>query len=57
VIEKASLDTNAQKDRAKDFYKRRAPFLIDRGAVCQPRDKLARTWDYPSGHTTAVTWR
>jgi acid phosphatase (class A) len=57
VIEKASLDTNAQKDRAKDFYKRSRPFLIDRGAVCQPRDKLARTWDYPSGHTTGSwTW-
>jgi acid phosphatase (class A) len=57
VIEKASLDTNAQKDRAKDFYKRRRPLLIDGGAVCQPRDKLAKTWDYPSGHTTGGwTW-
>ena len=57
LIEKASIDTNAQKDRAKDFYKRSRPFLIDAGPVCQPRPKLATTWDYPSGQTTGGwTW-
>ena len=57
VILRASLDTNAQKDRAKDFYKRSRPFLIDAGPVCQPKPKLAQTFDYPSGHTTGGwTW-
>jgi acid phosphatase (class A) len=57
LIERASRDTNAQKDRAKDFYKRRRPFLIDSGPVCQPKPKLATTYDYPSGHTTGGwTW-
>jgi len=57
VILRASLDTNAQKDRAKDFYKRTRPLFIDTGPVCQPRAKLANTFDYPSGHTTGGwTW-
>lgn len=57
VIERASVDTNAQKDRAKDFYKRTRPLFIDRGPACQPRAKLAKTFDYPSGHTTGGwTW-
>jgi acid phosphatase (class A) len=57
VIERASVDTNTQKDRAKDFYKRTRPLFIDRGPACQPRAKLAKTFDYPSGHTTGGwTW-
>jgi acid phosphatase (class A) len=57
VIERASLDTNAQKERAKTFYHRLRPIRLDRGAVCQPRAKLERTYDYPSGHTTGGwTW-
>lgn len=57
VILRASVDTNAQKDRAKDFYKRTRPLFIDAGPACQPRAKLANTFDYPSGHTTGGwTW-
>jgi acid phosphatase (class A) len=40
---------------AKDFYKRPRPFVEKGGKVCiadQERDQLARTWSYPSGHST-----
>jgi acid phosphatase (class A) len=57
LIERASVDTNLQKDRAKDFYRRQRPLFVDRGPVCQPRAGLERTFDYPSGHATGGwTW-
>jgi acid phosphatase (class A) len=42
--------------RLKDFYKRKRPFLIDRGPICLPRtEELVKSFDYPSGHTT-MSW-
>lgn len=35
----------------KDHYRRQRPFLIDSGAICQPRAALETSFDYPSGHT------
>lgn len=38
---------------AKDFNKRKRPFLIDRGATCIPiTPDFAKSYDYPSGHAT-----
>jgi acid phosphatase (class A) len=38
---------------AKDFNKRKRPFLIDKGATCVPiTPDLAKSYDYPSGHST-----
>lgn len=39
---------------AKLFYRRRRPYLVDKGPICVPRsDTLDRDFDYPSGHATA----
>jgi acid phosphatase (class A) len=35
----------------KDVFKRRRPFLVDQGNICASRETLAKSWDYPSGHT------
>ena len=57
MIRRASFDTARNTGIAKDFYKRQRPFLIDKGAVCQPVEQLKGSYDYPSGHTTAGwTW-
>lgn len=63
VARRAAIDTSYQTRIAKEAYKRRRPYVIDRGAVCQPPselyDKKAQrmTYDYPSGHTTlGWTW-
>nr|QQZ51602.1 phosphatase PAP2 family protein [Phenylobacterium glaciei] len=37
----------------KLIHSRQRPFLIDAGEICVPKtDELARSPDYPSGHTT-----
>lgn len=57
LIQRASRDTASQSNRAKDIFKRQRPFLIDQGEVCEDKVSLARSYDYPSGHTTAGwTW-
>jgi acid phosphatase (class A) len=37
---------------AKQANQRQRPFLIDQGAVSQPTEQLAKSFDYPSGHAT-----
>lgn len=57
LIDKAGVDTSGAVGVAKDYFKRRRPFLIDHGEICQPEAELAGTFDYPSGHTTrGWTW-
>lgn len=57
LIQRAALDTAAQKNRAKDYYRRARPYKIDRGPICQPHQELDDSFDYPSGHTTSGwTW-
>jgi acid phosphatase (class A) len=57
LVQRASRDTGSQTNRAKDIFKRVRPFLIDPGEVCEDKVSLARSYDYPSGHTTAGwTW-
>jgi acid phosphatase (class A) len=48
----ASADTGRANNRAKDMWQRQRPFLIDRGPVCEDKAELAKSYDYPSGHTT-----
>ena len=56
-VTRAAFDTNRSSAIAKDFYKRRRPFLADPGPTCQPPEQLKGSFDYPSGHTTAGwTW-
>lgn len=45
-------DVAAAVNAVKPVYARRRPFLVDAGAVCQPRAKLENSFDYPSGHTS-----
>jgi len=63
VALRANVDTATRSAKAKEFYKRQRPFLIDKGAICQPKAELFDTkagrpsYDYPSGHTTrGWTW-
>lgn len=56
VITRAAVDTGTQTNRAKEFNRRKRPFLNDEGRICQPAEEL-RSFDYPSGHTSlAWTW-
>lgn len=45
-------DTARANEAAKQTWKRLRPFQIDRGPICQSKDELAKSYDYPSGHTT-----
>ena len=57
VIGRAGVDTSSQTRIAKDFYKRLRPYRIDQGDICQPKQELGNSFDYPSGHTTwGWTW-
>lgn len=44
-------DVAAAVTAAKPVWQRQRPFLLDKGATCQPHDQVADD-DYPSGHTT-----
>lgn len=57
LVRRAGIDTGAQTNMAKDSFKRLRPFKIDDGDVCESKEKLAESYDYPSGHTTrGWTW-
>ena len=52
LLANANADTGRANNLAKDHWKRLRPFLIDKGPVCESKDELAKSYDYPSGHTT-----
>ncbi len=63
LVQRAGVDTSKATGRAKNFYQRERPYVIDHGRICQPEAELldrARgrpSYDYPSGHTTwGWTW-
>ncbi len=57
LLSKVTFDTTRSSSIAKDFYKRKRPYLVDKGAYCQPAEQLKTSFDYPSGHTTlGWTW-
>jgi acid phosphatase (class A) len=53
LLQKATREAAASMARAKDFYQRRRPFMVDAGATCVPPSTVGNSFDYPSGHTTA----
>jgi acid phosphatase (class A) len=54
LIARSQLDDSRSSATAKGVFQRRRPFLIDDGKICIERsDGLAKSFDYPSGHTTA----
>jgi acid phosphatase (class A) len=57
LLTKAGRDTQSQTNIAKQANKRLRPFLIDAGETCESQPDLAKSYDYPSGHTTGGwTW-
>lgn len=49
----ARYDVRKAVNTPKDVYKRQRPYLIDDGEICVAKtDSLAKSPDYPSGHTT-----
>ncbi|MBN9505070.1 MAG: phosphatase PAP2 family protein [Altererythrobacter sp.] len=63
VVQRAAADTGGQAGRAKEFYKRERPYVIDQGPTCQAPEELfdrrnnRASYDYPSGHSTwGWTW-
>lgn len=53
ILMTARYDVRHAVNHPKDIYKRQRPYLIDEGDICVARtDGLAKSPDYPSGHTT-----
>lgn len=51
LLDRAGRDMADFNAMAKNIYRRPRPFLRDEGPICQPRQALADSFDYPSGHT------
>ena len=53
ILMTARYDVRRAVNHSKDIYKRQRPYLIDEGDICVAKtDSLAKSPDYPSGHTT-----
>jgi acid phosphatase (class A) len=52
LLANANADTARANNLAKDHWQRLRPFLIDKGPICDSRQELAKSYDYPSGHST-----
>jgi len=52
LLANANADTARANNYAKDYWKRQRPFLIDQGPICDSKEELAKSYDYPSGHST-----
>jgi acid phosphatase (class A) len=53
LLHRLRLDVVAAVNKPKDLYRRKRPFLIDKGDICLDKTPaLALSPDYPSGHTT-----
>lgn len=63
VVQRAAIDSSSRAGRAKEFYQRERPYVIDQGPTCQAPEELfdrrnnRASYDYPSGHSTwGWTW-
>jgi len=54
LLRRVRADASRANDKAKDFYKRRRPYLAHGDASCTPREKQ-KDDSYPSGHAS-VGW-
>jgi acid phosphatase (class A) len=52
LLANANADTARANNAAKDHWQRQRPFLIDKGPICDSKEELAKSYDYPSGHAT-----
>lgn len=53
LAQKVTREAAASMSKAKDFYKRQRPFMVDEGPTCVEHSTIGESFDYPSGHTTA----
>lgn len=53
LLTKVRYDVRRAVNTPKDFYKRKRPYLIDEGPICDAKTaSLAASPDYPSGHNS-----
>lgn len=53
LVSRMGRDLGRASAAAKNFNKRKRPFLIDKGQTCVPiTPDFAKSYDYPSGHST-----
>ncbi|KRE83576.1 hypothetical protein ASG75_14530 [Rhodanobacter sp. Soil772] len=52
LLDRAGADANHVNTPVKLANRRQRPFQIDDGAVCESKEHLAKSFDYPSGHAT-----
>ena len=52
LLRRMRTDLHSSTTRPKDFYKRKRPFQVDEGEICEHADYLKTSPDYPSGHNT-----
>jgi acid phosphatase (class A) len=58
LVARANVDANRASNTLKQFHKHLRPFQVEDRPVCVPaeeKERLARSPDYPSGHTT-MSW-
>jgi acid phosphatase (class A) len=56
LIARSQVDDGRGSATAKRIFQRKRPYLIDDGKICiEKTDSLAKSFDYPSGHTT-LSW-
>jgi acid phosphatase (class A) len=59
LLEKTLVDAGNATDRAKEYYHRKRPFVVNSEPICTPdwQDTLKRNGAYPSGHASiGWTW-
>jgi acid phosphatase (class A) len=54
LLRRVRADASRATDKAKDFYKRRRPFLAHGDLSCTPKEKM-KDDSYPSGHSS-IGW-
>jgi acid phosphatase (class A) len=53
ILNRVARDVATAFQPAKDFYRRKRPFLVDPGDICVARTPdITGSFDYPSGHAT-----
>lgn len=55
LVSKAANDAGAAIGSGKDFFKRPRPLQHNDLPLCVPHDKYAKSFSYPSGHST-ISW-
>src|SRR3546814_9797258 len=50
LLGRAGADAYQTNKPAKLANRRQRPFLIDDAAVCESKERLVKSFDYPSGH-------